>query len=157
MHSIMVIYSLFLHILLSLFRWADAEADTTKTIAISPYNLKALFRRSFACREFCQWGLAHEGMVFDNRYKSILSDYKLIGILDIQMFIDHGGDPTQGTQELKAVASAECSPPPEPSYTSSGLNASLANLGIKNASLFITVHKSALIQTEGVFNFRGEI
>jgi len=149
-----VIYSLFLHILLFLFRWTDAEADATKAIAISPYNLKALFRRSLARRELSQWGLAREGTVLDDRYKSILPDYKLISILDIQTFIDHGGDPTQGAQELKAIAGTERSPPPEPSPTSSGLDTAPANLDVKDASPFITVQKSALIQKQGVFASR---
>lgn len=70
----------FLHIFLFLFRWADAEADATKTIAISPYNPKV--RRSVARRELRQRGRAHEGMVLDDRYKLILSDYKLTDILD---------------------------------------------------------------------------
>ena len=148
-------YSLFLHILLFLFRWADAEADTTKAIAISPYNLKALFRRSLARRELRQWGLAHEGMVLNHRYKSILPDYKLISILDIQTFIDHGGDPTQGTQELRAIAGAERSPPPEQSYTSDGLDIAPASLDVKDASPFITVKKSALIQKQGAFASQG--
>lgn len=143
----------FLHIILLLFRWADAEADATKTIFISPYNLKSTFRRSLARRELRQWGQAREGTVLDDRYKSILPDYKPICVLDIQTFIDHGGDPTQGVQELKAIAVAERSPPPEPSYASGDLDTAPANLHVKDASPFITVQKSALIQ-KGVFASR---
>ncbi|KAF8972337.1 hypothetical protein BDZ97DRAFT_1021395 [Flammula alnicola] len=119
---------------LKLARWDDAEADTTKTLDLSPHNLKALFRRGVARKELGRWDQARE---------------------DIQMFIDHGGDPTHGAQEFKAIADAESSPPSEPSYASSNLNNALANLHLKDDSCFFTIHDSAAVQKgEGAFASR---
>jgi hypothetical protein len=43
------------------FRWDEAEADATKTLELSPRNLKALFRRGKARKELGKWDQAREG------------------------------------------------------------------------------------------------
>jgi hypothetical protein len=43
------------------FRWDEAEADATKTLDLSPRNLKALFRRGQARKELGKWDQARIG------------------------------------------------------------------------------------------------
>jgi hypothetical protein len=72
------------------------------------------------------------------------------------MFIDNGGDPTLGAQELKTIADAKSSPPSEPtSYTPSDLDSGLANLHLQDHSSFFTIHASATVQNgKGAFATR---
>ena len=44
------------------FRWEDAEADTTKTLDLSPRNLKAFFRRGLARKGLGKLDQARKGM-----------------------------------------------------------------------------------------------
>lgn len=79
------------------------------------------------------------------------------------MYIDNGGDPTLGSQELKAIADAKRSPPSDPSsYISSGLDSGLANLHIQdNSSAFFIQNSPTVPNGEGVFAsrriLRGEL
>ena len=43
------------------FRWDEAEADATKTLDLSPRNLKALLRRGRARKELGKWDEARVG------------------------------------------------------------------------------------------------
>jgi hypothetical protein len=72
------------------------------------------------------------------------------------MFIDNGGDPTLGAQELKAIADAKSSPPSEPSsYTPSDIDSGLANLHLQDDSSFFAIHASATVQNgKGAFATR---
>ncbi|KAF8257079.1 hypothetical protein EI94DRAFT_1760925 [Lactarius quietus] len=111
---------------LKLTRWDEAEADATKTLVLSPHNLKALFRRGVACKELGKWDHAR---------------------VDIQMFIDNGGDPTIGTQEFRSISDAESLPPPQPSsHTSSDLESGLAHLHLEDDSSPFTIHTSTTVQ-----------
>ncbi|KAF8259759.1 hypothetical protein EI94DRAFT_1900634 [Lactarius quietus] len=71
---------------LKLARWDEAEADATKTPVMSPRNLKALYRRGLARKGLGKWDQARA---------------------DIQMFLDNGGNPTLGAQELRSIADTE--------------------------------------------------
>jgi hypothetical protein len=42
-------------------RWNETEADATKTLDLSPHNLKALFRRGKARKELGKWDQARVG------------------------------------------------------------------------------------------------
>ena len=71
------------------------------------------------------------------------------------MFIDNEGDPMVATQELKAIADAQSSPPSKPSpYISSGLESGLANLHLQDDSnsSFFSVHTSSV---PGLQNGKG--
>ncbi|KAF8257880.1 hypothetical protein EI94DRAFT_1756476, partial [Lactarius quietus] len=109
--------------------WDEAEADATQTLVLSPRNLKALLRRGIARRELRKWGEAR---------------------VDIQTFIDNGGDPTIGAQEFKAISEVESSPPPDPSsYTcnpSGDLDSGLAQLHLQDDSSVFTIHTSTAVQ-----------
>jgi len=104
-------------------------------LSCPPRNLKALFRRGVARKELRKWDQAR---------------------IDIQMFIDNGGDATRGAQELKAIADFETSPPSgPPSYASSDLGSGLANLHLEDDSSSFTIHTSAAVQKgEGAFASR---
>jgi hypothetical protein len=82
----------------------------------------------------------------------------LIMSSDIQIFTDNGGDATLGSQELKAIADAESSPPSEPSpYASSDIDghSGLANLHLQDDSSFFAIHASAALQNgKGAFATR---
>ncbi|KAF8257875.1 hypothetical protein EI94DRAFT_1691960 [Lactarius quietus] len=121
---------------LNLERWDEAEADTTKTLALSPNNLKAFYRRGIARRGLRKWDQARE---------------------DIQTYIDNGGNPTLGAQELKAIADSESSPSPDPSsYASGDLDSRLANLHIQDDSSFFTIRTSTAVQEgKGAFASRN--
>ena len=60
----------------SLFRWDEAEADTTKTLELCPGNLKALFRRGQARKELGKWDQARGGKDFSEvlRVSSLKAD-----------------------------------------------------------------------------------
>jgi hypothetical protein len=60
------------------------------------------------------------------------------------MFIDNGGSPTIGAQELEAIADVESSSASKPSScTSSDLNSGFASLNLKDDSSVFTIHTSA--------------
>ena len=60
----------------SLFRWDEAEADTTKTLELCPGNLKALFRRGRARKELGKWDQARGGKDLNKvlRFSSLKAD-----------------------------------------------------------------------------------
>ncbi|KAF8257078.1 hypothetical protein EI94DRAFT_81711 [Lactarius quietus] len=120
---------------LKLARWDEAEADATKALNLVPRNLKALYRRGLARKELGKWNQART---------------------DVQMYIDNGGDPAIGTQELRSIADAETLPLPQPSsHTSGDLESTLAQLHLEGDSSFFTIHTSAAVQNgEGAFASR---
>ncbi|KDR84650.1 hypothetical protein GALMADRAFT_133901 [Galerina marginata CBS 339.88] len=119
---------------LQLARWDEAEVDATTALHLAPDTLKALFRRGRARRGLGNWAQARN---------------------DIQMFIDHGGDLSDGAQELKAIADAESLLPPETFSTSANLNDTLANLECAGGPSSFVVHASAIVQSgEGAFASR---
>ncbi|KAF8259765.1 hypothetical protein EI94DRAFT_1750632 [Lactarius quietus] len=123
---------------LKLARWDEAEADATKTLDLSPRNLKALYRRGLARKELGKWDQARA---------------------DIHTFIDNGGTPTLGAQELRSIADAESLPPPGPpqpsSHTSSDLESALSNVLLQDDSSLFTIHTSATVpEGKGAFASR---
>ena len=73
------------------------------------------------------------------------------------MYIDNGGDPKLGSQELKVIADAESSlPSNRSSYISSGLDSGLENLHIQDNSPALVIRSSTTVQNgEGAFASRG--
>ncbi|KAF8259302.1 hypothetical protein EI94DRAFT_1669012 [Lactarius quietus] len=120
---------------LKLDRWDEAEADATQTLVLSPRNLKALLRRGIARKELRKWDKARA---------------------DIQTFIDNGGDPALGAQEVRSIEDAESLSRPEPSsHTSGELDSGLANLNLQDDSSFFTIHTSTAVQDgKGAFASR---
>ncbi|KIM37692.1 hypothetical protein M413DRAFT_30635 [Hebeloma cylindrosporum] len=110
---------------LKLARWDEAEADATKSLELSPHNVKALGRRAVARRELGRWAAARN---------------------DIQTFIDHGGDSTYAAQELKAIEGAERSPAPVPSSDSDNLGDAFQNLQVEDGTDLFTIRDSGLLQ-----------
>ncbi|KAF8808384.1 SET domain-containing protein [Phlegmacium glaucopus] len=110
---------------LKLLRWYDAEADATRTLELSPHSLKAFWRRGIARKELGHWDPARN---------------------DIQTWIDHGGDPTQGAQQLKEIEEAESLPPSEAPQASSNPDDAFTNLHVRGDRDFFTICNSALVQ-----------
>ena len=71
------------------------------------------------------------------------------------MFIDNEGNPSLGSQELRAIADLETSPPSEPSpHTSTDLDSGVANLHLQDDSFFTIRTSDAVQNGKGAFASR---
>ncbi|KAH9484683.1 SET domain-containing protein 5 [Psilocybe cubensis] len=121
---------------LKLRRWEEAVVDASKVLEHSPYNLKALLRRSQAHRELGQW-----------------SDAKK----DIQTFMAHGGDSQVASKELESITSAqESSPVPTSTQKLEHAMAPLCSeMLVDNHPSFIISNSTSIPKGVGAFATRN--
>ena len=62
------------------------------------------------------------------------------------MFVDHGGDLTYATQELKAIEEAESPSALVPSSNSKNLSDAFENLHVEDGTGLFTIHDSVILQ-----------